>query len=226
MRGAHAEYMAVSQNSAIAHMPSNISFDEAVDLSYGAGTAVTFLENFADLQPGESIAIVGAAGGVGRYAIQVAKHHGAHVSAVCNGKDTHAVRNLGADRVVDYTREDFTTTRDTYDVIFDTSGTVGFSECKHLLEKGGRFLSLDISLSLLAHMVWTRLFGSSRAITGVSVDSRESAERVRKLVESGALQPTVGRSFSLDELADAHRHLESDHPRGSVVVSLSDPATG
>jgi NADPH:quinone reductase-like Zn-dependent oxidoreductase len=220
MHGAHADFLVIDETAAIAEMPRNLTFEEAADLPYGAGTAFDFLTNKGGLEPGDQVAVVGAAGGVGRYAVQIAKHFGGEVTAVCREKDADFVRELGAARVVDYTAEDVFAADNAYDVIFDTSGTLRFSECKRSLTVQGRFLSLYMSAGLLWQTLWTSVTGGRRAVTGVAIDSAETLRRVKELAEAGGIRSTIARRFSMDQIADAHRYLEAREGRGSVVVGV------
>jgi len=153
MHGAYAEYVCVGEESPIAPMPAESAYDQAAGLAYSAGTAWSFLVDRAEVEPGEQVLVVGAAGGVGRSAVQIATHLGADVTATCRGSDAEFVRNLGADRVIDYTSEDVTDCHSTWDVIFDTSGTARFRDCRDVLDNEGRFVTLLVSLRLIWAML-------------------------------------------------------------------------
>lgn len=219
MHGAQAEFLAASADGPVAHMPEGLAYDEAASIPYGAGTALTFLRDLAGVEPGERVLIVGAGGGVGRYAVQLALHLGARVTGV-GGTGLQLVRQLGAHEVIDYRSEDFTQNGERYDVILDTSGTLGFTGVRRSLTPDGRFLSLYMTLSLLWHMVTGRLRGGQRAIAGVSMGDAAQLEELRALVEQGALRPVIDRRFQLDEIAEAHRYLESGRVAGDVVLQM------
>ena len=223
MHGAHADYITVPEESGIARMPPDADYEEVADLSYGAGTALTFLREYGEIEAGDQVAIIGAAGGVGRFAVQLADHFGAEVTAVCRGDDAEFVRDLGADSVVDYTTADLTGTGRAYDIIFDTSGTATFRESRSSLTRDGRFLSLIVGLPLLFHMAWTWLTGGKRAMVGVAMESRDLLEQVRDLVDAGAIRPVIDSCYPLERIRDAHARLESGRPRGSVVVAIGGP---
>ena len=216
--GAHAQYLCVDADSAFTKMPEGTGFEEMADVPYGAGTALRFLRDIGEIQSGDRVAIVGAAGGVGRHGVQLAKHLGAEVTAVSRGSDADFVRSLGADAVVDYKLQPFPGDEGPFDIIFDTSGTLHFSDCRDALTEDGRFLSLLMSLDLLAHMAWTAIRGGKRAMTGVALESREILDDLAELVAEGALTPVVDRTFPLVRIRDAHQRLEERHPGGSVVV--------
>jgi NADPH:quinone reductase-like Zn-dependent oxidoreductase len=218
--GAYAEYLRVGEDSAIARMPGNVSYEEAATLPYGAATAQTFLRDIGGVETGDRVLVVGAAGGVGRFAIQYASHLGAHVVGVCSGDDADLVRRLGADDIVDYRTEDITARDEVFDIIVDTSGTASFGAYRRILAPEGRLLSLDIKFRLVAAMVWGSLGGGKSARIGVSAPTRADLEALAAIVEGGALRPVVDRHYELDDIREAHRHLEQGRPRGSVVVSL------
>ncbi len=221
--GAYAEYLAVSENSAIAQMPS-VTYAEAAALPYGAVTALIFLRDLGEVGARQRVLIVGASGGVGQYAVQIARHLGAHVTAVCRGGDAEFVRQLGADEVIDYTTEDFTTNGQTYDVIFDTSATARFARCRASLTPEGRFVSVDIRVRLLLHMLSAKVTGGPRPMFTVSQAKREDLEQMRELVDSGAVRPVIDRIYSLDEIRHAHARVESKDARGTVVVAIAPTA--
>ncbi|QDG53870.1 NAD(P)-dependent alcohol dehydrogenase [Persicimonas caeni] len=217
--GAYAEYLCVAEDSAVAPMPKNISYERASTLPYGAVTALTFLRDLADVRPGERVLIVGAAGGVGRMAVSLAKQFGAEVTGVCRGADFEMVRSLGADHLIDYTFEDFRQKDGRWDVIFDTSGTASFSSCRASLTPNGRFMSLYLQFTLLMHMLLTAVIGGPRALFAIALPSAEKLDEVRDIVEEHDVRPELDRCFPLEQIRDAHARVEDDRPRGDVVVS-------
>lgn len=225
MHSAQAEYLSMPEDGALARMPGELGHAEAAAVPYGAVTALHFLRDMARVQPGERVLIVGASGGVGRFAVQIARHLGAEVTGVASG-DLALVRELGADRVIDYRTEDITGgDRDDdrrYHVIFDTSGALGFRRARHALTATGRFLSLMMSIPLLFQTLITAIFRKGRrALTGVALATPELLEQVRELVDTGAIRPVLDRRFPLKRIADAHVRLETARPHGSVVVTLA-----
>jgi NADPH:quinone reductase-like Zn-dependent oxidoreductase len=223
MHGAHAERVCVAEASPIASMPPGMGYAELADMAYGAATALTFLRDLAEVEAGDGVLVVGAAGGVGRYAVQLAKHLGAEVTAVCHGDDAALVRELGADAVIDYTTVDFTASAATWDVIVDTSGTARYETARGALTDEGRFLGLIISLRLLFYALVTRLTGGRRAIVGVAADSRDTLEALADVARQGALRALVDRRYPLERIRDAHRRVDSGEGRGSVIVTIAEP---
>jgi len=217
-RGAYAEYVVVDEQGSIAPKPRGVDAAEAAALPYGAGTALTFLRDMAKVQPGDRVLIVGATGGVGRMAVQIAKSLGAHVTGV-GSRDGELVRSLGADEVIDYTEEDFTRRGDRWDVIFDTTAGDHFSAYRGSLTETGRYASLYLTPRLLLQMAITSVRGGRRAMGGVAIGSAERMEELRALVEDGALRAIVAERFPLGAIADAHRALEG-RSSGDVVVEL------
>jgi NADPH:quinone reductase-like Zn-dependent oxidoreductase len=219
MYGAYAEYMTVPESGTIARMPAGVGYEAAVALPYGALTALVFLKNLGNIRPKQRVLIVGAAGGVGRYAVQLACHFGAEVTAVCRGNN-QLVRSLGAHHVIDSETIDFTKDNATYDIIFDTSGTYKYKDCEQALTANGRFLSLYLSLNLLFHMVLTTLFGKRKAIAGVALGTRADLDQLRDFAEAGVVRPTIDRIYPLDQIAAAHTRLETIRPHGEIVINV------
>ena len=220
MHGAYAEYLAVSVDGALGKMPSNVSYREAAAIPYGAGTALHFLRDLAKLRSGERVLIVGASGGVGRMAVQLAKHYGAHVTGVCSHGAAEAVRELGADVVIDYTREDVRLRAERWDVIFDTTEGEHFEQLRPRLTDNGRYLSLYVTVRALWQMLSTKLRGGPRVLVGVSLGNPAQSEDIRALVEQGALRASIAQGFPLSQIAEAHKRLESPGLHGSVVVEV------
>jgi NADPH:quinone reductase-like Zn-dependent oxidoreductase len=221
MHGAHAELMAVAEDSVIAPMPAGMSHAGAAALPYGAVTALTLLRDLGDVQPGQRVLIIGASGGVGRTAVQLAQHFGAEVTAVCSRRSFAAVRALGADHVIDHATEDFTENGVQYDVIFDTPDVSSFGQSRGSLTPTGRFLSIHMGVGVLCQMAWTALRGGQRAIFGMAMGSGELMDDVRALAEAGAIWPVINRRFPLAQVAEAHTHLEAGRLDGSVVLTVA-----
>ena len=215
-RGAWAEIAA----GPVAPLPAGVSYAEAAAMPYGAITAWMVLRE--QVKPGETVAIVGAAGGVGRYAVQVARHLGATVVGVCRGADADRVRALGADRVVDYRTADFTDGGPQYDVIFDTSDRVSFGQAKPALKAGGRFLTIHLALGTLLRMAWTRLFSDRRVIFSMALPGKADIEETGALLESGAVRAVIGPRFPLTQIVEANACAES-RPEGDVIVEVRPP---
>jgi len=223
--GAFAEYILVADDGAIVPRPVNLSDGEAVAVFDGAVTALPFLREAAGLQAGQSILINGASGAVGTAAIQLAKHFGATVTAVCSTANVELVKALGADTMIDYTAEDFTRNLDSYDVIFDTIAASSFSRCLRALKRGGTYLTTVPSLTILVQMLWTSRIGRKKAaiaFTGLA----KPAEMARNLVflaelaESGKLVPVIGVTHPIKHTAEAHRLVDTGHKTGSAVITI------
>lgn len=228
--GATAEYVVVGEHGAVAQAPAGMDAAHAVATVDGFLTALPFLSDVAHLRPGQSVLVNGASGTVGSAAVQLAKHFGASVTAVTSGPNAELVRSLGADRVIDRTREDFTVERDAYDVIFDAVGKRSFGACRRALTAHGIYLTTVPTGAIMLQAPWTRLFRGGRraaiAFTGLR-DSRTKGvelEQLAALVESGAFVPVVDRIMPLDDLVAAHRRVETGHKVGSVVIAMTDAA--
>ena len=218
--GAYAECVVVEEQGAIAPIPDDIDFDEAVATPYGAITALYFLQETANVQPGEHVLIVGAAGGVGQYAIQVAKRLGATVTAVCATEHIEYVHSLGADHVIDYRTTD-ALTGGPFDVIFDIPGVTTFNQARPALSQHGRFLTLMATLRGIWQTLWTGLWGSKRAFVGVALNSRARMLQLATWLADGRIKPCVGSSFEFDQLADAHEAAARRTVAGTVIVRLA-----
>jgi NADPH:quinone reductase-like Zn-dependent oxidoreductase len=221
--GAHADYVCLPERAAVAPKPVSLSYPEAAALV--DATALCFLRDKANLRRGQTIAINGASGAVGTAALQLARHFGASVTAVCSGANAGLVRGLGADDVIDYTRADFTRAGRTYDVIFDVAGTTSFSRCRPALSRAGVYLTTAPSPAIFLQMPWTSRFGARRAVvafTGLRAASekRQDLLYLRGLAEASALVAGVGACYPLPRIADAYRHVDAGHKRGNVVVTM------
>lgn len=224
--GALAEYLTV--RDAIVRKPATVSFEEAAGVGVAAITALQGLRDKAGLQRGQKVLINGASGGVGTYAVQLAKELGADVTAVCRTRNVELARSLGADRVVDYTREDFTKGSDRYDVLFDIAGSRRWAHLRRVLQpegrvivvgapKGGRILG---PLRRLIRMRLASLRGTQKATFFIARTNRADMQYLADLLESGRLRTVVDRTYALAETADAFRYLGEGHARGKVIVTL------
>lgn len=216
--GCHAEYRTLRESAAIAVKPDGISFEEAAALSFGGTTALDFFRR-ARLQPGERVLINGASGAVGAAAVQLAKHLGAHVTAVCGTANIELVRALGADAVIDYTRDDFTRNGERYDVIMDTAGTAPWSRAKRSLGSRGRLLAVAADLPAMLAALW-RNVGRRRVIVGTARILPEDVRLLAELAARGIYTPVIGRRYPLERIAEAHAHVDGGHKRGNVVITM------
>ena len=218
--GAHAEFIAMPVSARIAHMPAGLSFEEAAPICDGALNALTCLKQ-ADLRKGRSILIYGASGAIGTAGVQLAKSFGADVTAVCNTKNLELVRSLGADRVIDYTQEDFTKNGQTYHVIFDAVGKHSFRRCLGSLEPGGIYLPTDGFANLMWALLTPR-FGGKKVL--FQIPPRQTKQDVlflRELIKAGKYRPVIDRSYPLEDVVEATRYVETEQKTGNVVLTVS-----
>ncbi|MFT5681596.1 MAG: NADPH:quinone reductase-like Zn-dependent oxidoreductase [Myxococcota bacterium] len=218
---AHAEYLTVAEDGNIAHMPASLSHAEAAAVPYGAVTALLFLRDHTTLVPGQHVLVLGAAGGVGRFAVQIARHMGAKVTGVCSARDAELVRQLGAHEVLDYASIDYASTGERYDVIFDTPDVSSFQHARGALTQVGRYLSLHLSMLVLFQMLFTSLRKGPRAIFGLAFGTQADLEQVRDLVQIGAITPVVARCLPMAQVAQAHSILEDERPSGAVMLTMA-----
>ena len=217
--GANAQYLCLPQRASIAPKPSKLSFEEAAAVVDGASTALYFLRDKAAIRAGQRVLIIGASGSIGTSAVQIARHFGAHVTGVCSTGNVALVEDLGAHEVVDYTREDFRATGNCWDLIFDTVGKAPFFGCRHALTRRGIYVTTT-GLHNYALDAWTRLWPGRRVMTGMSVEKNAALALINELVESGALRTVVDRRYPLDDIAEAHRYVDTGRKRGNVVIEI------
>jgi NADPH:quinone reductase-like Zn-dependent oxidoreductase len=221
--GAHAQYVCLAGDAALAPKPANVDYAEAAALV--DTTALVFLRDKGRVRPGQRVLVNGASGAVGTAAVQLARYLGAAaVTGVCSGPHADLVRTLGADDVVDHTRADFTAAGQTYDVIFDVIGRSSFRRCRPALTPTGRYLTTAPSPAIFAQMAWTSRFGkrtAAVAFTGLraAADKRADLDHLRELVEAGSLVAVVDARYPLERIADAHRHVAAGKV-GNVVVEV------
>jgi NADPH:quinone reductase-like Zn-dependent oxidoreductase len=220
--GAHAEYLCVPESGSVARIPANATVEQAAAACDGAMLALRGLRR-AGLREGQTILINGASGAVGTAAVQLAGHFGAEVTAVCGTANLELARSLGAGRVIDYTRQDFTRDDRRYDVVFDAAGKSSFRRCRRLLEPGGTFLFTD--LGFLWHVpllvLITRFAGSRRVILPITRHDQGDIRFVAGLIEGGAFAPVIDRTYPLDEIVEAHRYVDTGEKTGNVVITLA-----
>ncbi len=218
--GCHAQFKCMAQDAALATMPNNLSFDEAAALSFGGTTALDFFKR-ARLAPGDKVLINGASGAVGSAAVQLARHFGANVTAVCSSANARWVQLLGTARVIDYTKEDFARSGETYDVIVDTAGTAPFSRCKNSLKKGGRLLMVLGGLPDMLLIPWVVLTSSKKIIAGPATERAEDLRWLAKLAEAGEFKPIIDRRYPLEQIVAAHRYVDTGRKKGNVVITVA-----
>lgn len=218
--GCYVEYRAISERGAVARKPANLSFEEAAAISFGGTTALSFFRR-ARIQRGENVLINGASGGVGTAAVQLAKHFGAQVTGVCSTGNVELVRSIGADRVIDYTREDFSANGERYDIIMDTVGTVPFSRARASLTRDGRLLVVLGGLADLLHAPWASLTTRHRVIAGPAGSDADDLRYLAQLAEAGEFRPFIDRRYPFEQMAEAHAYVDRGHKKGNVVVTLN-----
>jgi NADPH:quinone reductase-like Zn-dependent oxidoreductase len=212
--GANAEYKCLPEDG-VAIKPANMTYEEAAAVPIGGLTALVLLKK-GKVQSGQRILIIGASGSVGTFAVQLANYFGAEVTGVCSTTNLELVKSLGAHKVIDYTKEDFTKSGQTYDVIFDTVIQTSFSRCRSSLKKGGTYITVDWPL-LTA--LWTSIVGSRKVVFGIA-KRIEDLTFLRELIEAGKLKSVIDRRYPLEQTAEGHRYVDKGHKRGNVVITV------
>ena len=226
--GAHAEYICLPEDGALAIKPANMTYGEAAAVCDGALTALPFLRDKAHIQRGQKVLINGASGAIGTIAVQLAKFFGAEVTGVCSTTNVELVKSLGADTVIDYTQEDFTKSGETYDIIFDTVGKSSFSRCKRALTPNGVYLSTALTMATVPQALWTSIIGGKKAMfaaTGLRPASERAKDLIflKGLIEAGQLKSVVDRRYPLEQIAAAHQYVDTGHKKGNVVITVEPP---
>jgi NADPH:quinone reductase-like Zn-dependent oxidoreductase len=220
--GANAEYVAVRESAGLAHKPPRMTFEEAAAVCDGGCIALACLRK-VDLLKGKSILVYGASGSIGTAAVQLLRHHGANVTAVCNTKNVELVRSLGADEVIDYLREDFTKNGKSYDVVFDAVGKHSFRRCRRSLKSGGTYIPTD--LGFMWHVpplvLATRLIGSKRVPFAIPSYSKNDVLFLKELIEAGEYRAVIDRRYPLEDVVKATRYVETGQKTGNVVLTLN-----
>ncbi|WP_135549535.1 NAD(P)-dependent alcohol dehydrogenase [Paenibacillus cymbidii] len=218
--GAYAEYKCMQEKGSVALMPANMTFEEAAAVPVGACTALQFLRQ-GNIRRGSRVLVYGASGSVGTYAVQLAKHFGAEVTGVCSTSNVELVRMLGAERVIDYTKEQIVSDSPAYDIIFDTVGKSPFKVCVELLKPKGFYLrAVHVSLLPIMRGLWINWTSGKKVIGPTVKDSAEDLVFLRNLIETGALRSVIDRRYPLEQAAEAHRYVEQGHKKGNVVLRV------
>ncbi len=217
--GAYSEYLCMPQDGCVAIKPANMTCEEAAVVPYGAIMALSLLKKM-NIRSGQKVLVNGASGGIGSAAVQIAKYFGAEVTGVCSTPRLEYVKSLGADKVIDYTKEDFTQSGETYDLIFDILGKSSFSGCKSSLKQNGRYLLASFKMKQLFQMLWTKMAGNKRVICALATDKQEDLIFIKELIEAGKIRSVIDRRYSLEQTAEAHRYVDSGHKKASVVITV------
>jgi NADPH:quinone reductase-like Zn-dependent oxidoreductase len=221
--GTYAEYLTLPEDGIVAHLPVKLSFEEGACMGDGGITSLNFLCNLGNVKSGQKVLINGASGSLGTAAVQIAKHFGAEVTAVCSTKNINLVKGLGSDFVIDYTQKDFTENKNSYDFIYDTVGKRSFKECCDSLTVGGVYASPVLEFSLLSNMVVSSVYGDKKA--KFSATGALSVKEIKRLmgvlisiVDAGDLSGIIESRYPLDRIAEAHNYIDKGHKRGNVVL--------
>jgi NADPH:quinone reductase-like Zn-dependent oxidoreductase len=218
--GAHAEYVCLPEDGVLAAKPSNLSFEEAATFPVIANTALHFIRDLGNVRAGQTVLINGASGGIGTFAVQLARYYGAQVTGVCSTRNVELVKSLGAERVIDYTKEDFTEAGQAYDVIFDAVGKSSYSRCRGVLKEEGLYLMTVPKLSVLLQMLWTSMVGSQKVKMEGAPARLDNLLDLKELIEAGELNTVIDRRYPLAQTAEAFRYVETGHKRGNVVITV------
>jgi NADPH:quinone reductase-like Zn-dependent oxidoreductase len=218
--GTYAGYLCMPENGIIAVKPSNMTYEEASAVPYGSLMALNLLKK-VNLQKGQKVLIIGASGGIGSAAVQLAKHHfGAEVTGVCSTASIEFVKSLGAGKVIDYKKEDFTKSTETYDLIFDIFGKGSFSQYKKSLNEAGVYLLASFKMKKLLQMIWTSIKAGKKVVCALAIPKTEDLIFVKDLIEEGKIKSVIDRCFPLEQTAEAHKYIEAGNKKGNVVIKI------
>ena len=217
--GAYAEYLCIPEDGVLTTKPANMSYEEAAVVPMGSIMALYLLREKGNIKSGDKVLVNGASGSIGSAAVQLAKHHfGAEVTGVCGTPRLEMVKSLGADKVIDYTKEDYTQNGETYDLIFDVLGKSPFSRSTSSLTQNGRHLYASFKMKQILQMLWTSIVGSKKVICGIAPGSVEDLNTVKELIEAGKLKAAIDKHFPLEQTAEAHRYVESGNKKGQIAI--------
>jgi NADPH:quinone reductase-like Zn-dependent oxidoreductase len=224
--GTNAEYLCMREDGLLAKKPDNMSYEKAASVPYGTLTALNLLRK-VNIRSGQKVLIIGASGSIGSAAVQLARYYGAEVSGVCSTRGLEFVKGLGADKVIDYTKEDFTINGETYDLIFDILGRGSFSHLKNSLNQNGCYLLASFKMKQLIQMLWTSLInslhaakGGKKVICALSSERHEDLIFIKELIEKGKIISIIDKQFPFEQAAEAHRYVEEGNHKGKVVIRI------
>jgi NADPH:quinone reductase-like Zn-dependent oxidoreductase len=223
--GAYAEFKCMSEEGALAIKPAHMTYEQAAVVPFGAHTALFFLRDKGNIQRGQKVLINGASGSVGTAAVQLAKYFGAEVTGVCSTRNLEMVKSLGADQVIDHTKDDFAQSDETYDLILDAVvGKTSFSGCRDSLKQNGRYLAVTGGMKEMMQMLWTSMIGSQKVIAGPTAERAADLRFLVELFEAGQFKAVIDKRFPLEQTAEAHRYVENGHKKGNVVITVAHNA--
>jgi len=217
--GAYAEYICLPEDGVMAIKPANMTYEEAAAVPTGGLEALHFLRK-GNIQSGQKVLIIGAGGSIGTFAVQLARYFGAVVTGVDSAGKLEMLRSIGADQVIDYTQEDFTKSAETYDVIFDVMGKGSFSGSIRSLKQNGRYLLGNPGLSQMFLGLWTSMISSKKVIIGAANQKTEDLLFLKELIEAGKIKPVIDRRYPLEQIAEAHRYVETGNKKGNIVITV------
>lgn len=221
---AYAEYKCLSEDGALVNKPNNLTHEEAASVPFGALTALYFLKEKINIQKEQKVLINGASGSVGTAAVQLAKQFGAEVTGVCSTANLGFVKSLGADKVIDYTKEDFTKSSETYDIILDTVvGKTSFLKCKKVLKKIGFYIAVAGGIKELFHFIWTSVIGNKKVVFGggTACEKKEYLIYLKELIEAGKFKSAIDKIYPFEQIVEAHRYVDKGHKKGNVVITVN-----
>ncbi|HEY9342736.1 MAG TPA: NAD(P)-dependent alcohol dehydrogenase, partial [Hanamia sp.] len=219
--GGHGEYLTIAETEAVTNMPDNLSFDEAAALTEGAHYALVDIRA-AKIERGQNVLVYGATGAIGSAAVQLLKHFGAKITAVCNTKNVELVKSLGADVVIDYQTQDFTKTETKFQFIFDAVGKSSFGQCKPLLTEKGIYISTELGKNgeNIFFALTTPLWGGKKLLFPIPSITKQDVIFLKELVQKGEYKPVIDRHYKLDQIVDAYKYVESGQKTGNVVIKI------
>lgn len=217
--GSYAEYKCLPENAVLTIKPKTMTFEEAAAIPFAGLTAIDFIKK-VKIQPGQKVLIYGASSAVGTYTVQLAKYYGAEVTAVCSTANLELVKSIGADKVIDYTKEDFTKNGETYDIIFEIVNKLSLSTYKNSVKENGSLILVAALLSEMLSGLWLSLTSKKKIFTGMISETTENLNFLKELFEKGKLKPVIDKRYPLEQMAEAHRYVEQGHKKGNVVIEV------
>jgi len=218
--GAHAEYICLPEDGVLTDKPANLTHEQAAAIPLAGNTALYFIRDVGNIKAGDRILINGASGGIGTFAVQLAKYYGAEVIGVCSTTNVDMVKSIGADKVIDYTKEDFAQSGEKYDLIFDVVGKTTYPRCVNSLKEKGLFLSTLPTLAIILQSIRTSMTGGKQVKFGDAVPKIENLIFLKELAEAGKLKPVIDRRYPLEQTAEAFKYVEAGHKKGNVVITV------